>query len=183
VLSLLAGARGGAVGASGAVDSQGDLNNALYGYSACGSAHSGHAGSSAAQWVSNGWMATFNPVPSLVADVHFGLLMLGPNDVGDDPVAAANIGTLSDQFLVLHPQAIVFVANRLPRSFAATALWNAAVAAGVASRRAAGKNVVLVDLYSVVQLADLYDGLHPNAAANFRIADRWYGAMAPYLRA
>lgn len=181
LLRMLADARGGDVGPSGVVDSWGDMLNASYGYGAeCGSAMSGHPNTSAAQWVSNGWMATFDPVPSLVADVHFGLLWLGANDAGD--TSADNLLTLADQFLGLHPLSNLFVGNRLPRSFAGTTVWNASLAAGIAARRTAGKNVVLVDLNAVVPLGELPDGLHPNATANLKIAERWYSSMAPFVR-
>lgn len=185
LLAKIAAFRGGAVGPAGVVDSWGDLNNTLYGYDAStGSQHSGHPGSSAQQWVDNGWMATFNPVPGGISDVHFGLIMLGANDVGDPPTnsAADYVLTLVDQFLVLHPQAIVFVSNRLPRSFAGTSNFNAILAAGVAAKRAAGKNVVLVDNYAVIQMGDLYDGLHPAAGGMAKIADQWFIQMTPYLR-
>lgn len=183
LLANLATLRGGTVGAGGVVDSQGDLNNALYGYAAStGTAHSGHSGSSAQQWIDNGWMTAFNPVPGGVADVHFGALLLGQNDGGDTAPSAGNIGTLTDQFLVLHPRAVVFVATRLPRNFSTSTTFNATVRAGVASRRAAGKNVVLVDVFAVTTIADSYDGLHQNETGNRKIADAFYAAMSPYVR-
>ncbi len=183
VLSYLATARGGSVGPGGVVDSWGDLNNALYSYNAStGSQHSGHPGSSAQQWVDNGWMSTFNPVPSGVADVHFGLLMLGANDAGDTTSSGNAVLTLADQFLVLHPQAVLFVSTRTPRNGSTSTTHNATVTAGVATRRAQGKNVVLVDAYAAVTTGDLYDGLHPSDDGNRKIASAWIGAMAPYVR-
>jgi hypothetical protein len=182
LLQMLATKLGGTIGPAGIVDSQGDLDNALYGYSGCGSAHSGHPDSSAQQWVDNGWMTIFNPVPSLVADVHFGTLMLGTNDGGDTSASADNIGTLTDQFLALHPLSILFVATRPPRSFSSSSTFNSTVRAGVASRRAAGKNVVLADIFAATSLADSYDGTHQTEGGNLKIANCWFSAMTPYLR-
>lgn len=179
LLPMLASARGGSVGAAGAVDSLGGKDNALYGFNVttCGTSASGYDGTSAQYWVDNGSMAAFNP-----GTVHFGTLMLGANDPGDSLTTLTNVQTLIDQWFALHPLGVLFVSNRLVRSFAATTTYNAALAVAVAARRTAGQSIVLVDNNSVVSLIDLYDGLHPNNEGNRKIALRYFAAMTPYLR-
>ena len=177
-LASVALGNGGAVGPGGVIDSMGDLNNALYGYDpSCGTSHSGHSGSSAAQWITNGWMSTFNP-----GTVHIGMLMLGANDGGDLVQTATDIMTLANQFFSLHPMANLFVSNRLERSFAATSVMNAALASQVATARTSGKNIVLVDNHAVIDLADTTDGLHPGTFGNQKLAENWFASVAPYLR-
>lgn len=179
LLAMIAARLGGAIGSSGVVDSLGGKDNALYGYDPAltGTSASGYNNTSAAQWVANGWMSAFSP-----GEVHVGILFLGANDPGDSLTTVTAVMTLVDQFFALHPVAVLFVSNRLPRSFAETSVYNAGLAAAVAARRATGQNVVLVDNNSVIGLSDLYDGLHPNADGNIKIARQLYAAMSPYLR-
>lgn len=180
LLALIATKRGGAIGSSGAVDSQGGKNNALYNFdpALCGTAASGFPGTSAAQWQDGGFVTLYNP-----GTVHFGLMMLGANDVGDNAdTAQLYIGPMIDEFLGLHPLAVLFVASRTPRNFSSGSVYAAAVKAEVDARAALGKHVVYVDQYTAVTLGDSYDGLHYNDTGNKKIADRWYAAIQPYLR-
>lgn len=180
LLPMIADRLGGAVGPAGVVDSLGGKSSTTYDMdpAICGTAASGFGGTSAAYWIANGTMATYNP-----GTVHMGLLMLGANDAGDDAeTATLYTGPLMDQFLDLHPMAILFCASRTPRNYSSGAVYSAAVQNEVEIRRARGMNVVFVDQYRAVDLADSYDGLHYTEAGNRKMADRWFAAMAPYLR-
>lgn len=181
LLAMIAAKRGGSIGPSGVVDSLGGKDSVAYGFTAAlvGTSASGFGGTSAASWYAGGFVTLYNP-----GTVHFGLMMLGANDVGDNAdTAQLYIGPMIDEFLGLHPLAVMFVASRTPRRQTSGATYAAAVKAEVDARRAAGKNVVYVDQYSAVSLAtDSYDGLHFNDRGNRKIAERWYSSMAPYLR-
>jgi lysophospholipase L1-like esterase len=180
LLAMIADKRAGTVGPSGAVDSLGGKDSAAYGFDAalCGTSASGFGGSSAAQWQTQNYLVTYNP-----GTVHFGLLMLGANDVGDNAdTAELYIGPLIDQFLDLHPLAVIFVASRTPRATTSGSVYAAAVKNEVDVRRAKGKNAVYVDQYSAVSLAYSYDGLHYGMDGNVRLAERWYSAIQPFLR-
>lgn len=51
----------------------------------------------------------------------------------------------------------------------------------VNTRAAQGRSVTYVDMYSVLELSDLADGVHPNATGYGKMADVWYGAIAELL--
>ena len=65
--------------------------------------------------------------------------------------------------------------------------YNGAMEDLVADRVAAGKHIVLVDMYSAFtknsnyKNALLFDGLHPNDAGYAVMADVWYDAISEYL--
>jgi len=59
--------------------------------------------------------------------------------------------------------------------------YNAALQQRVQTRIAAGKHVRWADVYSVLSVSDLYDGVHPTEAAADKVAQVWYNALAPIL--
>lgn len=179
MLALIAARLGGSVGPSGVVDSLGGKLSTTYGYdpAVCGTSASGFNDTSAQYWIQNGTMGTYNP-----GTVHVGLLMLGANDTGDNAATATTYtGPLIDQFFDLHPLAVLLCANRTPRNGSSGNVYGAAVQSEVEARRARGKEVVFVDMYRAVDLADSDDGLHYGPAGNQKMADRWFAALEPYL--
>jgi len=143
----------------------------------------GAAGSLAAQ-VDNAIDAT---------DPNIVLLMIGTNDVnGSINLADApnRLGALLDQITNDAPDALLAVAQIIPIANAQAntrvQAYNAAIPALVQSRAAAGKHVVLVDMFTPFNtnpnVAGLMnDALHPNDAGYVLMAQTWYAAIDDLL--
>ncbi|MGV9226886.1 GDSL-type esterase/lipase family protein [Streptomyces albogriseolus] len=111
------------------------------------------------------------------------LLHIGTNDMSNnvDPGGApARLGSLIDQILRYDPGVTLLVSTIVPSSFPGTAeriaTYNAAIPGVVEARRAAGKNVWLVDM-DAVTTADLADGLHPNDRGYQKMAGAFYDGL------
>jgi len=137
--------------------------------------HEGHGGWKIADIDAqiNGWLATYQP--------RTVLLHIGTNDVWQNdnvPQAPARLSALIDKILAGAPGADVFVAKIIPFSYppsdALVRAYNDTIPGIVASK---GSRVHLVDMYSAVPTADLYDGVHPNAAGMAKMGDVWYAAL------
>ncbi|WP_241562648.1 SGNH/GDSL hydrolase family protein [Streptomyces hoynatensis] len=137
--------------------------------------HEGHSGWTIAQIDANvtNWLATYDP------DVI--LLHIGTNDMyGSDPAGApARLSALIDHITAQSPDAELFVATIIPISFADSTVrtFNAQVPAIVQSKVDAGRHVHLVDMYRALTVADLADGVHPNATGYGKMATAWYDAL------
>jgi endoglucanase len=153
--------------------------------------HEGHPGFTIGNIAASadGWLAS--AAPSHV------LLMIGTNDVAwwcaqtGAQIADQN-AALIDQILADLPSAWVVVASIPPLSSsiiqpnnidrAALGVdYNAALQQRVQARIAAGKKVRFADIYSVLSVGDLYDGVHPTEAAADKVAQVWFDALAPLL--
>jgi lysophospholipase L1-like esterase len=126
---------------------------------------------------------------------HIILLHIGTNDInGNVAVAQAptRLGALLDQMITDSPTAVIVVAQIIPTTTDATntliSAYNAAIPALVQQRAAAGKHVMLLDMYSVFtanasyKTAWMNDNLHPNATGYATMGDAWYAAIKPMLR-
>jgi acyl-CoA thioesterase-1 len=133
--------------------------------------HEGHWGwrtdqvsAQAARWVANS-------APDIV------LVHLGTNDMfqGESAAGAAQeLGTLIDNIRAGKPDARILVAKIItnaPDPSGASAL-NAQIDGVAASR-----GVSVVDQASGFSIADLYDGVHPNASGESKLAARWAQAI------
>jgi lysophospholipase L1-like esterase len=123
------------------------------------------------------------------------LLQIGTNDIDlnlDVANAPARLGALLDQITADAPDALLVVAMITPLNYDAgntrVEAYNAAMPALVQSRAAAGKHILLVDMYAAF-VADpsfktslLADQWHPNPAGYALMSGVWYEAIKSTLR-
>ncbi|MFD6991545.1 ricin-type beta-trefoil lectin domain protein [Streptomyces sp. NPDC059943] len=137
--------------------------------------HQGHSGWRIDQLRSNidGWLAASDPRTIM--------LQIGTNDVNqnyDLANAPARLSDLIDRILQQKPRIELFVATITPESSpdleARVKTFNAALPGIVNSK---GPRVHLVDMYKALTVADLADGVHPNAAGYAKMATVWYNAL------
>lgn len=119
------------------------------------------------------------------------LLMVGTNDVlfpeaHDYPRAAARLDALVGQITVISPTSELLVASipvlAAPPANERASIFAQEVRAIATTRAAQGRRVTYVDMHSVLEPADLADGVHPNAVGYAKMADVWYGAIAQLLQ-
>jgi lysophospholipase L1-like esterase len=124
-------------------------------------------------------------------------LMIGTNDITDEiqanaahSDAPARLSRLVDGILASDPRLLLVVAQIVPRADGNDRVraYNAAVADLVATRAAAGRRIVLVDLFAAFVAnpdfasAYLSDGLHPSGPGYQIIGRELYRVLQPYLR-
>ncbi|GLW29162.1 cellulose binding domain-containing protein [Actinoplanes regularis] len=137
--------------------------------------HEGHSGWTIAQIDANivNWLQTYTPRTIL--------LHIGTNDMyGSDPAGApSRLSTLIDHITTQAPQSELFVATITPLSCcdATVRTFNAQLPGIVTSKANAGKHVHLVQMYNALTIADLADGVHPNAGGYSKMATVWYDAL------
>jgi len=125
---------------------------------------------------------------------HIVLLMIGTNDVNislDLANAPTRLGALLDRITSDAPNALLVVARITPTRTDATntrvQTYNNAIPGLVQTRAAAGKHIVVVDMYAALtantnyRTALLNDDLHPNDAGYMVMAQTWYAAIRNYL--
>jgi len=129
------------------------------------------------------------------AKPHIILLMIGTNDIDlsvDVATAPMRLGALLDKVTADAPNALVVLAKITPLQDdtvnARVRTYNDAMPALVQSRVAAGKHIVLVDMYAPFtanasyKTALLADKWHPNPAGYQVMATVWYDAIKGVLR-
>ncbi|KAF9024252.1 SGNH hydrolase, partial [Hymenopellis radicata] len=112
------------------------------------------------------------------------LLHIGTNDMNlnsDTANAPTRLGSLIDQIFTATPDAVLIVAQIIASTLASTqsliATYNAAVPGVVATRRNAGKKVLVVDMGSLLTSSDMSDFLHPNNQGYSKMANAWSTAL------
>jgi lysophospholipase L1-like esterase len=138
--------------------------------------HEGHSGWTIAQIDANivRWLQTFNP--------RTVLLHIGTNDMFSASAGAPQrLSTLLDHVTATAPDAEVFVSTIIPLNGADSQVrtYNAAIPGIVQSKANAGRHVHLVDMFPALTLADLADGVHPNAGGYSKMATVWFNALRP----
>lgn len=136
--------------------------------------HEGHSGWRIDQIDANivNWLRTSTPRTIL--------LHIGTNDMIQNPAnAATRLAALLDRILAAAPNAELFVATIIPLSGrdATVRSFNTGVVSAVQARANAGRRVHLVDMFNALTLADLADGVHPNANGYNKMAAVWYNAL------
>jgi lysophospholipase L1-like esterase len=116
-------------------------------------------------------------------------LMIGTNDIGtnnDVANAPTRLGNLIDIITSTSPNALLVVAQITPPGDNAgngrAQTYNAAIPDLVKTRVAAGKHIIVVDMYTPFAAhPDYMNGLHPNDTGYDFMGDIWYKAVTPYL--
>lgn len=137
----------------------------------------------------NGWLAIYQP------DIV--LLMIGTNDVAwwcsrNGAQVADDHAALVDQILEKAPDAWVLVASIPPQSSEIigpnnvdraqlTKDFNAGMKQRIQARIDNGKQVIFVDVHSLLTVNDLSDGIHPNDGGYEIIAQAWYETLLSVL--
>ena len=125
---------------------------------------------------------------------HIVLLMIGTNDVDNNlslDTAPDRLGALMDRITTGAPNALLVVAQIVPTQSATintrVETFNSAIPGLVQSRVAAGKHIVMVDMYGAFvanpnyMTALMTDRLHPNEAGCMVMATTWYDGIKSYL--
>ncbi|MEO3747827.1 cellulose binding domain-containing protein [Plantactinospora sp. B5E13] len=130
------------------------------------------------------WLSTTRPDVVLM---HF-----GTNDVWSNRAPAtilAAYGKLVDQMRVSNPGMRILVAKIIPMAPATCAecgqrvvALNNAIGGWASSKTTAQSPMVVVDQWTGFSTgSDTYDGVHPNAAGDQKVSDRWYPALTAVL--
>jgi lysophospholipase L1-like esterase len=122
------------------------------------------------------------------------LLMIGTNDVNgwvDLANAPTRLGGLLDLIIDTVPTALLVVAAITPTTDddenTRIDAFNGEIPALVESRAAAGKHIVMVDMFkaftanAAYKTAYMFNFIHPNDAGYVVMGDTWYPALSGYL--
>jgi lysophospholipase L1-like esterase len=122
-------------------------------------------------------------------------LMIGTNDVDimlDLPNAGTRLGALMDTILTTDPNVLLVVAKIVPtkddNENVRVQAYNDKIPALVQARAAAGKHVIMVDMYGAFtananfKTDYMSDNLHPKDGGYTKMADVWYAAIGSLFR-
>ncbi len=126
---------------------------------------------------------------------HIITLMIGTNDLTDTtldlPNAPKRLAGLLDKIFAALPDVVLVVAqvvaSRDDVNNVRVRAFNAAIPALVQARAAAGRRILMVDMYSAFvanaayKSAYLSDNLHPTDAGYAKMSDIWYAAIGNLL--
>ena len=123
---------------------------------------------------------TNNKTLNMASDIV--LVHIGTNDMymSNPGGAPMRLGNLLDKITTALPNALIAVAKiiPLPSGTAAVNTFNAAIPGIVATRVAAGKHIIIVDLNTGFPSGDLSsDNVHPNPTGYAWMGDVWYKAI------
>jgi hypothetical protein len=145
--------------------------------------HEGHSGWRADEILSNIQVWATAALPDIV------LLHIGTNDVCRGQSVAStvsDIGGIIDVLRTVNPHVRVLLAQLIASSTCRAVIpaLNASLPALVADKDRPEFPVTLVDQYSGFDPSTMtYDGTHPNAIGDSRMADQWFEKLAPVLDA
>ena len=112
------------------------------------------------------------------------LLEAGINDIGQGASAAtaySRLDALVGHILSDRPDAAVIVASLVPHASSTlesvVLQYNAMIPNLVSKYSSAGSDVYCLDMHSVVSVADLSDGVHPNQTGYNAMGNAWFSAM------
>jgi lysophospholipase L1-like esterase len=140
----------------------------------------------------NAGIATVIPNPALSSSSggvpHIVLLHIGTNDQGSFAATqmVSDLKGLIDKVISNAPDALVVVAQIIPLGYGTNDVikaYNQAIPGVVQERAAAGKHIVLVDMFTGFTTATMLgsDSIHPNSSGYKLMADRWYAAIGSLL--
>jgi lysophospholipase L1-like esterase len=118
------------------------------------------------------------------------LIHLGHNDLCQDqdiPGTIGDVAAIIDALRTVNAKVRIIVAQNIASSFPCQAripAYNDQVPALVAEKATEESPVAIVDQYTGFNPATMtWDGQHPNASGESRMADRWFTVLAPLLDA
>jgi lysophospholipase L1-like esterase len=143
--------------------------------------HEGHWGWRADQILGSivGWASTYRP------DVV--LMHLGTNDMFQSQSVSSTInelGSIIDTIRQSSPNVTIVMAQVIPSTQSASQLQqlNSQIPSLVSQKNTAQSKVILVDQWSGFNASsDTYDGIHPNAGGEQKMANKWYSALTTVL--
>jgi lysophospholipase L1-like esterase len=140
----------------------------------------------------NAGIATVIPSPAMssasggVPDII--LLHIGTNDSGSFTATqmTSDLSGLLDKIIAAAPDALLVVAQIIPLGYGTNDVikaYNQAIPGLVQTRAAAGKHVVLLDMYTGFNASSMLgsDSIHPNSTGYKFMADHWYTAIGSLL--
>jgi lysophospholipase L1-like esterase len=144
--------------------------------------HEGHAGWRADEILAQvqAWATAASP--------DFVLIHVGTNDLSQGQSVTStvsDIGGIIDVLRTVNPHIRILLAQLIAKTgVPSIAVLNGNLPALVADKAQAESPIVLVDQHSGFDPSTMtYDGTHPNAIGDLRMADRWFEKLAPMLNA
>ena len=137
-------------------------------------------------------IATLIPSPALSSGSggmpNIILLHIGTNDQGSLTAAkmTSDLSGLLDKIITNAPDALLVVAQIIPLGYGTNDIikaYNQVIPGLVQERAAAGKHIVLLDMYTGFTPSSMLgsDSIHPNSTGYKFMADHWYSVIGPLL--